>query len=494
MFLQRTVLQRTVLLMPLNMSTTSNPSQSTCCQSNVVCPGCGCVCDDVAVEIIDGQLAGFSPSCPKGESWFRAQLQSVASENRVDGAAVDLDVAVDRAAEILEGSIYPLVYGLSRSATPGQRAAVALAEHLGGVVDTTASLCHGPSIMAIQDFGEVTCTLGEVRNRADLVVFWGCDPASSHPRHSDRYSVTARGRFVPEGRGDRIVVMIGDERWVHSWRLDDQGTLPDYVIPVSPGADFELLCQLRAMLKQDAGTANRSKSVGDFDPASNMLIPEARFAGKDTPTSSEQPAVLAPEQLLSLMTSCRYGAVFFGLGLADTSLWEHAMDTHAGHANVSTLLQLVAELNSRTRFIARRMRLQGDVSGADNVLCWQTGYPFGVDFSRGYPRYNPGEYTATELLERGDVDAMLIIGAETVSSFSSAAQRFMRSIPTILIDYPSAKIDFSPDVHITTAVYGVHAAGTAYRMDNVPLPLRALLPSRLPTDEQVLESIRNRIS
>ena len=39
-----------------------------------------------------------------------------------------------------------------------------------------------PSVMAQQVVGKVTCTLGEVRNRADLVIFWGSDPLVSHPR------------------------------------------------------------------------------------------------------------------------------------------------------------------------------------------------------------------------------------------------------------------------------------------------------------------------
>ena len=87
----------------------------------------------------------------------------------------------------------PLIWGLSRSSTAGQRAAVLLAEQIGATIDTTASVCHGPSIMAIQQVGESTCSLGEVRNRADLVIFWGADPAESHPRHFERYSVDAQG-------------------------------------------------------------------------------------------------------------------------------------------------------------------------------------------------------------------------------------------------------------------------------------------------------------
>jgi Formylmethanofuran dehydrogenase subunit B len=35
--------------------------------------------------------------------------------------------------------------------------------------------------------------------------------------------------------------------------------------------------------------------------------------------------------------------------------------------------------------------------------------------------------------------------------------------------------------------------GTAYRMDGVPIPLRAILPTALPSDEYVLREIRQRL-
>ena len=49
-------------------------------------------------------------------------------------------------------------------------------------------------------------------------------------------------------------------------------------------------------------------------------------------------------------------------------------------------------------------------------------------------------------------------------------------------------------VRFTTAVYGVHRTGTAYRMDEVPIPLRAVLPSDAPSDEEVLQGILNRLA
>lgn len=428
---------------------------------NAICPGCGCVCDDLQLSFRDGQLQQVAPACALGEQWFRQRCVPVDSVCEIRNASAGYSEAVAAAAAILQQSDYPLIYGLSRSATPGQRAAVELAEFLGAAIDTTASLCHGPSIMALQEFGEVTSTLGEIRNRADLVIFWGCSPATSHPRHSERYSVCCSGRFTPAGRQSRKVVLIGNADEIQQWQIDNQGTIPDLVIPVPAGGDFEVLGDLRLAL---------------LDPES--------LAGK--------PLL---QQLDQLIHAARYGVVFFGLDLAGNSLWGGSRTVLAGRQNVGALLQWVADLNSITRFTARRMRLQGDVSGADNVLCWQTGYPFSVDFSRGYPRYNPGEYSANELLERGDVDACVLIGAETIPFFSESARRHLRSIPVILLDSPGCDPQgFLPTVRFTTAVYGIHAAGTIYRMDNIPFSLQSILPTDLPDDREVLTDLRRLLS
>lgn len=427
---------------------------------NVPCPGCACLCDDVKLTFKGDELIEFSPSCALGERWFRVHGQRPGSIAEINGSPAGFAEAIEYAAALLLRSDYPLIYGLSRSATPGQRAAVALAERLGGAIDTTASLCHGPSIMAIQEVGEVTCTLGEIRNRADLVVFWGCHPAISHPRHSERYSVFPTGRHIREGRSDRTVVMVGESDRVTDWRLAPDGSKPDFVVPIEAGTDFEALSDLRVMLK-----------------------------GCDAPSASPE-----LRRLFECMRGCRYGIIFFGLGITATSMWDGQTHNPVGHINVAALLQLVAELNAVTRFTARRMRMQGDVSGADNVLCWQTGYPFAVDMSRGYPRYNPGEYSANELLARNDTDLCLLVGAETVPYFSQEARERLKSIPTIVLDYPGVPLEFVPTVRFTTSVYGLHSKGTAYRMDNVPLTLKELLHGEAPTDELVLHQLLDNVA
>ena len=403
--------------------------------ADVACTVCGCVCDDLRVHVRGGRIVRADGACRLAEPWFLGQDAKHPPTATIEGRAVSLDEAVFRAADILRDSRAPLIYGLSRSTTEGQRAAVALADRVGATIDTTASLDHAPSIIAFQQAGEPTCTLGEVRTRADLVIFWGCDPDATHPRHLERYARDPLLPFEPERR--REIVYVDVQSPISRRSIDT-------FISIDPDRHFEALWTLRNLIR------NPSTDSG----------PLAALAGR--------------------MRTCRYGIVFFGLGLSQV---------RHGHRNVEALLRLVTDLNAFTRFSARRLRMQGDVAGADSVLCWQTGYPFSVNLARGYPRYNPGEFSAGEMLARREADTLLLLGSEYEPRFPPAARSYLRTIPTIVLDSPTVEPEFEPTVRFTTAVYGVHRSGTAYRMDEVPIPLRVLLPSDYPSDADALGAI-----
>jgi formylmethanofuran dehydrogenase subunit B len=65
---------------------------------------------------------------------------------------------------------------------------------------------------------------------------------------------------------------------------------------------------------------------------------------------------------------------------------------------------------------------------------WSTGYPFGVNLARGYPRFNPGEFSTIDLLIRGDCDAALILGADPGATMPQPAIDHLARIPTIVLD------------------------------------------------------------
>jgi formylmethanofuran dehydrogenase subunit B len=67
-------------------------------------------------------------------------------------------------------------------------------------------------------------------------------------------------------------------------------------------------------------------------------------------------------------------------------------------------------------------------------------------------------------------------------------------IPTIVLDPKVTHTSRLARVHITTAATGISSAGTVYRMDEVPLPLRPALESPYPTDEEVIRRIHQAVS
>src|SRR5262245_66680503 len=62
-------------------------------------------------------------------------------------------------------------------------------------------------------------------------------------------------------------------------------------------------------------------------------------------------------------------------------------------------------------------------------------------------------------------------------------------IPTIVLDPKVTHTSKLARVHFTTAVTGISAPGTVYRMDEIPLPLRTALKSPYPTDEEIMRRI-----
>ena len=160
---------------------------------DATCTFCGCVCDDITLDgrgrphhrgqerLRAGQIVVLQPP-----SHRRPRLPDRGQPGRVEDG-------VERAARILTDAQYPIIYGLSDTTSEAQRVAVSIGDWIGGCVDTTTSVCHGPSGIAFQDVGEVTCTLGEIKNRGDLIIFWGSNPAESHPRHFTKYSLMPKG-------------------------------------------------------------------------------------------------------------------------------------------------------------------------------------------------------------------------------------------------------------------------------------------------------------
>ena len=83
-----------------------------------------------------------------------------------------------------------------------------------------------------------------------------------------------------------------------------------------------------------------------------------------------------------LIKDARFGVIWVGLGIAST---------RGKHYNASMAMRLTQLGNKYGKFVILANRGHCNVAGFNEVLAWQCGFPYTVDFSTGEPRYQPGE-------------------------------------------------------------------------------------------------------
>jgi formylmethanofuran dehydrogenase subunit B len=461
----------------------------------VTCPVCGCLCDDIELTIENGKIVKVINGCAVCEAkflGFNSEHRILKPLIRKNGKLVEtsLEEAIGKAAKILAEANYPIIYGWSSTSCEATRIGIELAEEIGGVIDNTAVVCHGPSILSIQDVGISSCTLGQIRHRADLIVYWGSNPWSAHPRHIERYTTFSEGRFqksawkgyltkvkastvkkkvesalrrvffkkAPSPQPKRglppTMFREGRKLIVVDVRRTKSAEIADYFIQVEPNKDYELLQALRALI--------RDREI-DIDKVAGVPVEYL-------------------EEVADLMIRCNFGILFFGVGLTMSQ---------GKLKNIDAALSLVRDLNMRTKFAIMPMRGHFNVAGANTVFTWQTGYPYAVDFSLGYPRYNPGETSVMDILLNKESDASLIVASDPVANFPRKAAEHLVRNPLIVIDphmNPTAQM---ADVVFPSAFVGIEESGTAYRMDHVPLPLKKIVdpPNGILSDQEILKKI-----
>jgi len=389
--------------------------------ANVTCLGCGCACDDITVVVKQDRIADARNACALGAAWFGDG--TAPAETRVSGRAASLEQALTEAARLLTTAKRPLVYLAGDVSCETQREGVAIADRLHAAIDSLAATA-AMAVLAAQRRGRAGATLGEIRQHADLVVFWGVDPSARYPRYGSRYALEPSGVATPEGRKSRTVlaVDVGEDRGPGD---------ADERVAITPADEVDGLGIMRA--------AVQGRATGD----------DARF----------RPAV----ELARRMTEARYVAI-----VADGEPGPAPADP----ARAEALVTLAQALNGPTRCALSTLRGGGNRSGADAVLTWQTGFPFAVDFARGYPSYHPRAGAAV-LLGAGDVDAALVIG--TPASLPVPVAIGLTRVRGVVIGPRASAATFQPAVAVDTGLAGIHEGGTAFRMDDVPLPLRPSL-------------------
>jgi formylmethanofuran dehydrogenase subunit B len=334
----------------------------------VICAGCGLLCDDVVVAA-QTEAVRVRPECPLGAAWFADRMRGAAPAATVSGQPTDLDAALARAAELLRGARRPLIHGFDGATVEDARAGVALADRLGALIATDPVGAPWPGTPALALRGVSTATLGEIRDRARVVVIWREDPESTHPRLLERLGLASPS-------ADRELVVVDDRETATAGRADVRLRVPRE-------RDLEALVAL------------------------HMLI------------EGRQPIPARGDDMAGLyerLAAVPHAAFIYGSGL---------VAGEGGQRRALALYEGVRALCHERHVVTLELPRASGTRSADDVLAWQSGYSGRVDFAAGHPEL----FTATEALDEVDVtllvepapDGGLVVGPGNQVSIRTAA-------------------------------------------------------------------------
>lgn len=418
-----------------------NTIQGATRYTDVPCPFCSLLCDDLVITNDHGTITTEKNACSKASKQFhRKPTKDVP---KINGKPATLDEATRFAAAILKKTQQPLFAGLGTD-VHGMRAVMDIAEQTRGIVDHMHGEQATYNFRVLQDRGWMNTTLTEVRNRADLIILAGTD-TSAFPRFFERLILNQDPLFIKQ-RENRQIIYLGDGEGAAKLKKPNGRKISQLRFKTSRLG--EVLSSLRAII---AGVNLQASKIA------GIKIKEL-------------------EKLAEKMQSANYGVIVWSP--ADLK-WQHADLT------VQAICGLVEDMNRTTRFAG--LPLGGNEGGmsAAAVCTWQSGYPLHVSYGRNYPEYDL-QYSMNKLLHNNEVDALIWI-----SSISTDIQPPKTGVPIIALTTPNMTYKQVPAVHIPVGTPGIDHAGQMIRCDNVVSQrLQKITSSGLPDLRSVLGQIQ----
>ena len=410
--------------------------------TDVPSPFCGIGTDDLIIEVTGNALKVKANGCAVNTPAFEEPISDMLP--RVAGETVSLETAVAKAAEILRNTNLP-VFGGCATDVNGMRALLALADRCGAIVDNAAYNNARRNLLAMQDTGWMNTTLGELKNRCDVLLIVGTDLESFAPRFFERYVWNPDAMFVSD-TGSREIIYLGK----------------------APSADAST---------SPSGRKATVLPCADADLPEVVAVLSALLRGKSLQAQHVAGLAIADLQAVTdKLKFAQYSVVCWGAA---------ALAFDQAELTVQTICSIVKDINQLgTRCSGFPLGGREGDQTANQVCGWTTGYPARVSFARGYPEYDPYLFETQTLLNNGEADALLWL--QTFNTTPPTPS----SLPSIVLGRSGMKFTTEPDVFIPVGTPGIDHAGHAYRLDNVvAIRLKKLRESGLPSSAQVLNAI-----
>jgi formylmethanofuran dehydrogenase subunit B len=399
------------------------------------CTGCSLLCDDIEVDFEGAKVKKTMNLCRKG----RAHYDSLVVDRlapAVDGTPATIDESVSKAGELLAGAEKPLLFGWGNSTLAAQQAGIRLAKKLGSVIDDPSSYSQGMITEKILKEELPSCTFDDVRNFADVSIFWGDDPSSSHPRHLSRFSYFPRGEKRQRGYEEDREAIVIDVRKSPTAQIAADG-----FFRIPPGGDAEFAEALMATL------------------------------------GGKIPKVEDKKRMLNLGTKLRkakFGMIFTGLGLA-----------HSMGGDLDAFFSLVGKLNEVSRFSVIPTLGDYNTRGFNQTLFDETGSVNSVSFGGGV--HHGPEFGIAKYLD--SCDAVMVVGADPRAVLPAPLAKKLAEIPMVAVNSHRTLTTDAALVTIPIGVAGLEAGGSGLRSDGVGVEFDAVVKSDYLPDVEVIERI-----
>jgi formylmethanofuran dehydrogenase subunit B len=358
----------------------------------------------------------------------------------IDGAPASLDDAAAAAARLLARSNQPLIAGLGAD-IEGARAAIALAERVGGVIEHMHSAALLRDLDSMRESGVMLTTPGEARVRADVVLLVGDGLTEAWPALNERL---LRPPARPEGVDVKRRII---------WLAPAIGAR----IPAFEG-DIEILGAERSATLAVNLAALRAR-------VKNRRIADRRAARYGLPLST-----------IDAVTATLKGARF---GVA---VWTAES---LGALEIEMLNGLVRDLNETTRFSTLPLAAPDNGAGVLAACGWATGFPMRTGFVLGVPIHDPWRFDAERLVASEETDCVLWI-----SAFGAAPPAWPSGANVIALCGPAAEFAKEPKVRITVARPGVDHDAVMHSSDiGTLVAVTASARSAAPSVAEALERI-----
>jgi len=361
------------------------------------------------------------------------------SQSSINGRAAPLDMAIAEAAGLIGKSRLTVVAGLGADVA-GARAAIALCERIGGVVDQMSSTALLRDLDVLRESGMMLTTPGEARTRGDVVLLVGNGLVESGLLEA-MPDLRTRALTPPaaEGALRRIFRLGGDE------------------------ADMRAL----------AGTAADSVSRIETISADEASLPgwlaalRARVNGRPVALSGARSGEI--DALAAALRSAKFGVAVWSAARLDV-------------LTIEMLCGLVRDLNAKTRFTGLPLAPGDNAAGVLQVCGGMTGFPMRTGFGSGFPEHDTWVFDAERLVESGEADCALWI-----SAYGAEAPRWRKPIPLIALTAAATEFSRPPAVRIAVGRPGVDHDSVDYCPAMGTLVSKAAShPSQTPSVAEVI--------